>query len=319
MNCLRIRFVTPNGVKLQFYDDQEISLVITDIELKLKIRIHEIKSHNSIIYSFVSNPFDKMITISETDIQRITNSLYLSSLQQDYGILLDSSLQTGGITTDYKKMVYNQSGLVLDNSFIGVKVVDCNTKYIGVESAILGAKMPIEKFEQALNNYLSTNLDIDNKLIRAIEIFNSTKFISKYNQSARFLLCMVAIECLIEQKKSDKKVIKIVDSAIKKVRWSCIDKQEKQSVKSSLEHLKRESIGRSGRKLIEELFLHSGNKYNDLDPVNFFSKAYDLRSKFVHNGDTETKHFSIYESTIDTFTKDCLKRYYEGIQKKQRS
>jgi hypothetical protein len=40
-------------------------------------------------------------------------------------------------------------------------------------------------------------------------------------------------------------------------------------------------------------YLGTDKIYNGFKPSAFFSKAYDLRSKFVHNGKTETKYLKL--------------------------
>ena len=162
-----------------------------------------------------------------------------------------------------------------------------------------------------MNENLSVKRLLDEKLIRAIELYNSTNYLSRVNSSGRFILLMSSIECLISQKENDQEIINIIQEAQEKIKNLNLEKEVIDSVTGSLTFMKSESIKRSGKQLVLDLFSDSQEKFNDLNPVDFFSKAYDLRSKLVHEGKVETKVLKIENAQMQEFAISCLKKYYD--------
>jgi len=123
---------------------------------------------------------------------------------------------------------------------------------------------------------------------------------------------MSAVETLIEQKEVLKRLLRSVESMKKRIKKLKIYKAEKASVLGSMEFLKINSITRSGVMLTDKL-LDNSKKYNDLTPSDFFKKAYDLRSKFVHYGITETKYLNFKTIQMQNFVSDLIKEYFNKI------
>jgi len=78
-----------------------------------------------------------------------------------------------------------------------------------------------------------------------------------------------------------------------------------------LEFLKKESIKRSGKIFIGDLFGGSPESFNNLNPQEFFSKSYDLRSKLVHEGKHATKHLTVDNAQMQEFASSCLRKYFK--------
>jgi hypothetical protein len=61
-----------------------------------------------------------------------------------------------------------------------------------------------------------------------------------------------------------------------------VDVATKQSIKSSVERMKSDSIGQTGRELAERLL--SDRAYDGLRAGKFFAHCYKVRSEIVHDG-----------------------------------
>ena len=311
MNCIRIKFILPIDISLEFSGKNIITLKLPEQDIPFDVSVIENKIYRT--YTLKSKPLN--IEIEDSTISKIQDSLYLSSFDVQSGIILNPNLGCGGISNSEKNR-FKKVGIKLESDFIGVSLVDCETKFISV-GATASVGINSSNFENAINTKIIEHNFSDNKLLRAMELYNSTSYMSRVNNSGRFVLLMSAIECIINQKKVSKGIISILNRAKKEINELSISDIEKKSVQGSLDFVKNESIKRSGKSLIQELFSDSNIKYNGYSPPDFFSKAYDLRSNLVHDGKTETKFLSIENSQLQTFTHECLKRYYEKSIKKK--
>jgi len=305
MDCLRIKFVLPANQPIGFRKNE--SLVLNTPEGKINLNINTGKIGINNYYVLKSEPLKEKL--SNTTINKIKDSLYLTILENDIGLLINPKIAS--VFTKYGKEYISQIfGKKVESDFYGVDIVDCETKFPSSNPRVV-ARMSLDKFAEVLNKGLNSNYLPDEKLIRAIELYNSTRYLSRINISGRFILQVSAIECLIDQESVSKDIIDILDRAIKEVCNSKIDKNEKDSIQGSLRFLKKESIKRSGKNLIRELFKNSGESFSNLAPEEFFSKAYDLRSKLVHEGRTSTKFMNIDNPQLQSFTRTCIIRYFE--------
>jgi hypothetical protein len=261
-------------------------------------------------YVFKSNEFD--FPIDDELIQKIINSLYLTSLDFGNGLLINPNLKSSWIAKSFLADLKSQHGVNIEDDFIGVKVLPSDTKIMGAGPVTLHGKSSIKIFEEGLNKYINLNFTNSEKIIRAIEIYNSSTYLNIVNKSAGFILHMTAIEALIDQPKVSKRLQNSINSYLNRVNQLKIGKEEKSSINGSLNLLKKMSIKRSGKYLVESL-LDTDKKYNGFSPSEFFSKAYDLRSNFVHFGITKTKDLDIKTIQMQSFTSDLLKAYFNKI------
>jgi hypothetical protein len=306
MNFLRIRFVIPNHYSLLIENDKQITIKIEGESIIFTIATSESTSYRT--YTFKSNDFDFEIT-NET-IQKIIDSLYLISLEFDIGILINPDLKSSWFAKSMLEELKLQHGVNVEDDFIGVKVVPSQTIFIGSGPMTIHSSSSIKRFEELFNKYIGLKYKKSERLLRAIEIYNSSTYLNVVNQSARFILLMSAIEALIEQEKVSKRLQNSLDSYIKRINSLKIDQEEKISIIGSINYLKSISIKRSGKILVKSL-LTNEKKYNGFLPPTFFSKAYDLRSIFVHEGITKTKDLNIKTIQMQDFVKDIMKAYFE--------
>ena len=310
MTCIRIKFILPINNPIEFNGAKVISLKLPEQDIDFDVNIAENGIYKS--YTLKSKPLN--VKIPNSTIDKIKDSLYLSSFDIPCGLLINPSLASGGISNSFKES-HNKIGIKRESDFMGVKIVDCETKYINAEATpTLGINS--SNFENAINTKIKEHSFSDEKLLRALELYNSTFYLSRVNSSGKFILLMSAIECIIVQKELDDRVISILDNAKKEIDKLSMNVTEKKSILDSLEFLKKKSISKSGKSTVHELFLNSNIEYNGFNPIDFFSKAYDLRSKLVHDGKTKTNFLNIENSQLQQFTIDCLSRYYKNLTNK---
>lgn len=302
MNCLRIKFILPNQYPLTFEEGKNLTLKIPEGEIEFKVNILKNDIYTS--YTLKSNTLDQKV--SPGSLKQIENALFLIFKTFDIGLLINPTLASGVITEHGKK----ELGENIESDFIGVKMVNCDTRHL-VFTASASGVISGQNFIDALNDRIKHKTLIDEKLMRAIELYNSTNYLSRINSSGRFILLMSSIECLISQKENDPQIIDIVKEAQEKIKKLNLEKEIVDSVTGSLTFMKFESIKRSGKSLVADLFTGSTETFNDLNPVEFFSRAYDLRSKLVHEGKVETKALTIEKSQMQEFTRSCLSKYHD--------
>jgi hypothetical protein len=308
MNILRIRFIIPNNCSFDLENSQGFSIKFNEHLLSFNISTSESSSYRT--YTFKSNEFD--FTFGDDMIQKVIDSLYLISLDFGNGLLINPNLKSSWMAKSLLEELKSQNGINVEDDFIGVKIIPSKTKFIGSGPVTLHAKSNIKVFEDGLNNYIKLKYKNSSRLILAIEIYNSSSYLNIVNNSARFILFMTAIEALIDQKKVSKRLQNSINSYLKRVKKLKISYEEKSSINGSLNLLKKMSIKKSG-KILVEMLLNRDNRYNGFSPSEFFSKAYNLRSNFVHSGITKTKDLDIKTIQMQTFTSDLLKAYFKKI------
>ncbi len=306
MNFLRIRFVIPKHYYLLFEKNKPLILNIDQGTLTFSISTTEETIYR--IYSLKSNDFT--FELSNETIQKIVDSLYLLCIELDIGILVNSSLPSSWVNTTYLEERMTEKKIKLENEFFGAKVFSSGSAFIGVNTPMLIGNSSIYRFEELLNKYCRLKYKKSDNLLRAIEIYNSSNFLTVINRSARFILLMSAVETLIDQPTISKRLQNSIDSYMKRLKKLKIKKEEIESIQGSLKALKRKSIKSSGKILIEYLF-DNDKRYNGFPPSTFFSKAYDLRSKFVHYGLTKTKDLDVNTIQMQDFVKEMIKSFFE--------
>ncbi len=308
MDFLRIRFVIPKHYSFKLDNDQELVLELEQGSLTFNVETSEESIYRT--YTFKSKDFD--FQIDNKIIQKIIDALYLLCLESDIGILINPKLKSFGISMSFLENLSSETKIKVEEDYIGVKVSPSGTKFLRMNPLTLHGDINIKTFERLLNKYVGLKYQNHEKLLRAIEIYNSSNYLTIVNQTGRFILQMSALEALIEQPKVSKRLQNSLDSYIKRVNRLKINPDERKSIAGSLNSLKKVSIKRSGKNLVDSL-IDNDKQYNGFKASDFFSKAYDLRSKFVHDGITETKHLNIKTIQMQSFVKDIMKSYFEKI------
>lgn len=309
MDFLRIRLIVPGHCYFSYEEGQNLTLNLDQGKLAFRISMFEASFYR--IYTFHSNDFN--FKLDDEAIQRISDSLYLLCLEFPIGILINPNLKTVWISQSFREEIRLKLGHEIEDDYIGVKIFPSSTGFAGGIPPKVELKSSFMTFEELLNKYYTNGYQKSKnteRLLRAIEIYNSANYLTFINHNAVFILLMSAVEALIEPEDVSMRLQRSVDSFIKLVNKLKIDDEEKNSINGSLSFLKKTSITKSGRLLVGSL-LNNNKKYNDFSPEIFFSKAYNLRSKFVHKGFTKTSDLDIRTIQILEFVYDVMKAYFE--------
>ena len=96
---------------------------------------------------------------------------------------------------------------------------------------------------------------------------------------ARLMMLAMALETMIEQEQRPAAALTQLDMMVDGLRESNLDGAEKDSLIQSLTQLRKESIGRAGRRQADAL---GDRVYHDMRPRAFFNYVYKLRSALAH-------------------------------------
>ena len=124
----------------------------------------------------------------------------------------------------------------------------------------------------------TNSLPISERETIASILFGVASFSS--DPEAKLTLLVMAIEALIVQEDRNSDAINLVNEFIIGSQNSArITVEDKHSLLTSLSHLKKESIGQAGRRLVKTL---DPIQYDDESAKNFFTKCYEYRSNIAH-------------------------------------
>jgi hypothetical protein len=308
MSFIRIKLIVPFTYYFPAKEQNELTLKIG--QRTFTFSVSTIEASNFRTYTFKSNDFD--FEINDDTVQKIRDSLCFLCLEMSIGILLNPELKSSWFSESFLSELSSINNANVIDDFIGVKVIPDGTICMTLPPPTVTSSVDIKTFEELFNKYVNLEYKNTERLLRAIEIYNSSNYLSIINQSARFILLMSAVEALIEQESVSKKLQNSLTSYIKRIKELKIKSDEKSSILTSLSFLKKISIKRSGKMLVNTL-LDKDKRYNAFPPDIFFGKAYDLRSRFVHYGITKTKDLSIRTIQMQDFTMDLLKTYFEKV------
>lgn len=139
----------------------------------------------------------------------------------------------------------------------------------------------------------------------AFELYSSSQTATSID--AQFILLMMAVEAVIEPQPRSDVTVAHVDDLMRQTSSADLPAEEKQSLKTTLQFGRQESIGQAGRRLTRAL---RPKLYLDQEPDRFFSKAYSLRSRLVHGLDPRPSRDEIAEClpALEEMVADLLMR-----------
>lgn len=166
-------------------------------------------------------------------------------------------------------------------------ITDCVTAYS--ETTIYCKKQVIwgsgvkgiaeQKIQNDLIDLADSKKTFDTEEINSISLFFDSK--CQADPCVQFILLIMAVESIVKSKNRSVPAVKHVEQLIDLTRNNtCLDEKDRQSMISSLDWLKKKSIGQATQELIESRL--AGKQYNGMAAGKFFRKCYDLRSKMVH-------------------------------------
>lgn len=270
----RLRFKISDRVRLPF-DGSEI-LVYDEEPIKIKLRAHHSKksikeSSQLVLWGKGYQSAEIAQIAGENARDQLITAFSMFRFPANFG----DRTPKGHISDYGLKMLQERSGKNILNDVHGLQVYE--TKINPVFSTFT-AKGVVNKSKKsvlkAFRTAFSSNSNVDERKRLAFELF-SASFFTNY-VDARFMLLMMSLETLIEQKEKNEEERILIDQLIAKISASGI--KNKDSIISGLTNLKKESIGAAGRRMAEKL----SENYMDMSPSKFFNHCYELRSKLVH-------------------------------------
>jgi len=186
------------------------------------------------------------------------------------------------LTDKGKELIEAQFGKPVRDDIQGIDVYadeDREMLFVRLNAEAQLAKNP-DTFVEQVAMAVSGQWKATDKQSIAMELLSSSYFDSVFR--SRFITLVTAVEALVKQNKREGSIQLLLDDACKAVSNLHISNSEKSSLKSGLQRLREESIGRSAAKLITHLL--PSKMYGKLAAHKFFRKCYNIRSETVHEG-----------------------------------
>jgi hypothetical protein len=155
---------------------------------------------------------------------------------------------------------------------------DPNPAFATVGNVSLIRGIPSERFVAAFKKALHDFEPMSPEERLAAELYGASFF--QENADSRFLLLMIAVEALLDPAPRPESVRDHVHRMIALTKEATLPEHERSSLLSSLDRLRSESIGQSGKRLARERL--ASRTYDNREPGRFFRDCYDLRSHLVH-------------------------------------
>ncbi len=211
----------------------------------------------------------------------------------------------GGFTKAGSEMLEKHTGRKVLNDEYGLVVFQTEPSPVFASFSAGGSILiKLERLEKAIHQALEKSLTINPHNRPVYDLFSASFFAT--TADTRFLLLMMAVETYIELESRSNEVIKHVDFLISETNKSdSLTVEEKDSLKGSLQHLKKESFRQAGRRVAKTL---SKKAYKGMHSTQFFNSCYDIRTKLVHGyvpRPTSSEVGSL-AATLEVFVSDLL-------------
>lgn len=167
---------------------------------------------------------------------------------------------------------------------------------------IVGKATPrlIETFQREYSNVKK----ISEKQLLASEIYTSSFFDA--SPRSRFITLVTAVEALLEPLKRSEEVEKLVAELKAQTSQSTLDETTKNSIISSLQRIKYQSISQAGRIIAQRLIPDA--LFDGQSSADFFTHSYNLRSRILHSGTIPEKSIDLRQlaNVMETFVNRLL-------------
>jgi len=279
----RLRFNFPESYRIASGATELLLLTDGDIELKLKSGLPDSPLEKASRAAIIGGPFTSADQAHEVG-EQAKRSVLFWAVEQRVGVDFGDGKQRSHLTADGMRAFEEQYGrpIRLDRHGIDVYETRDNLGFlnIGFEAGI--QKNP-QAFVDTFQREFPAKRHITEKQMLASEIYASSFF--DVSQRSRFITLVTAVEALLDSSKRDEDVQTLVDEFVHLTKESGIDCSIRKSICGSLNWIRYESIGRTGRTLVNQLL--PGQAYAGMPASQFFAKAYSLRSTIVHTGAPE--------------------------------
>lgn len=186
------------------------------------------------------------------------------------------------LMTDIGKKHYERElGHPLRNDRLGIDVYESQEGLLFASVSIDAAlgKNPGAFIDQFREGMMSPK-PLSDKQRLAAELYGLSFFDMSFR--SRFITLVTAVEALLDPPIRPPEIQAFIQEVTTEANDLAVDHATKRSLISSLDRLRYDSIGRTGRALAESLV--SDREYDGLKAGKFFTHCYKLRSEIVHDG-----------------------------------
>lgn len=300
---LRFNLLTNDHLKC---DDEELELLRTDngktIRLRAGSRGSPINSSSQI--GITGGPYqspDKALEIA----QRAREAVVVWAVKQRLGVDFGDGKQRTLMTDVGKEYYEREIGHPIRNDRLGIDVYEMQE---GLRFALVSFNAAVgknpETFVEQFREGITKPLNLSEKQRLAAELYGLSFFDMSFR--SRFITLITAVEALLDAAIRSVKVQSFVDDVKDRLNSLETDDATRESMRSSLDHLKYESIGQAGRSLANSLL--GDREYANLKPGRFFNRCYNLRSEIVHRGKPTDETIDLLQESnaLQAFVSDLL-------------
>jgi len=297
----RLRFNLANGYRIgSGAEDVDLMALPTGVRLKLRTAVGGTPIKDHARASVRGGPYASTEE-ARVAAERAKLSLLCWAVEQRLGIDFGDGRQRGGITEFFRK----QLPFPVRNDIHGIDVYERvdNLKFFAMNGD-LQLETHLGTLVQTFEREFVGNRHLTDKQILASEIYSASFFDS--SPRSRFITLVTAVEALIKLARRPEPVQMLVAEMESMTRASALDAPTKDGIVSSLQWIKDESIGESGRALSHRLL--PDRQYDGLPSWDFFKRCYNLRSQIMHSGrvkDTSVDMLSL-ANTMERFVSELL-------------
>jgi hypothetical protein len=207
-------------------------------------------------------------------------------VEQRLGIDFGDGKQRSVVTNEYLALLQKQHGHPFRNDTHGIDVYEHveKLKFVSSNAKPTVGKSPPNLIVTFQREYLNSRR-LTEKQVLASEIYASSFF--DVSARSRFVTLVTAVEALLEPLERSDGVQALVEELKAMTKQSKVDEPTRKSIIGSLERLRHQSIGQSGRTLAHCLV--PDELFDGQSSADFFTRCYELRSQILHQGTIEDK------------------------------
>jgi hypothetical protein len=299
----RVRFSLPESDRLN-YDTAEAEIRLPDGEVFTLKPIGGETIQGSRTLVITGGPYSSA-EAAEARGQATVKALLVTGASLTLGVNLGRDASAGGVTEAALRHYSEQTGVRMLEDLPGLTTYDSSvdTKFLGSRVTAVRGIAP-ENFEKPFLSAVQSEPAMSAKVQLALELCSLSRF--EATPRARFLTLVMALEALVEQKNRPTVVRRFLKLIIGLLAGAKMHDSEKDSLRGGLERLKRESIGKSARKLGRKHLDNS--EYMGMKPDRFITYIYGLRSELLHEGQITSAGVSLRQvlTATDEFMRDLL-------------
>jgi hypothetical protein len=238
------------------------------------------------------------------------HALLVWAVQEGIGLDFGECQMRSFITEAGLQMLKASTGRPVRNAIPGIDAYEHQDGLVLIQTSCettlgKGADMFVKRVGDAFRNCLT----LTEKEVLASELYGASFF--DVSARSRFITLVTAVEALIEPAARCPQAQALVVTMSDLVCNADLHDSTKQAMLGTLQWLRNDSIGESGRALAKRLL--GDQRYMGMDASSFFSRCYDLRSRILHSGkpDKPVLDMTVAAGECCRFVGDLLRASFE--------